>query len=252
MKKTFYLFLAVALANGIFSSCSKTQSYAELVADEKEYINSWLSNDPYDVNFGHIINKDEEWVNDVSSYVLEDSIHPSKYIDLGQWYQITEGDFKRLYFCIRSWGHDGLDSLRAEGIEPTDEEYLTAMRNKKKFYAGKYVLVRYDSLYCLSTFDFNNIDENSKADNLDPNSFQICYNWNTSYYASTYYSMYYSSGSSYECTSGGVAFPIRFLWEGGEASIICPFSLAESTFASYYYTLYYGKITYTKPNYLPQ
>lgn len=252
MKKTIFLFLTVALANGIFSSCNKTQSYAELVADEKEYISTWIKEDPYSANFGHIINKDEEWMKDVTSYVLEDSIHPCKYVDLGQWYQITEGDFKRLYFRINKWGNDGLDNLRANGIEPTDEEYLTAMRNKKKFYTGKYVLVRYDSLYCLSTYDFDDISENSKADNLDPNSFQICYNWNTSYYASTYYGTYYSTGSSYECTSGGVAFPVRFLWEGGEASIICPFSLAESTFASYYYTLYYGKITYTKPNYLPQ
>jgi hypothetical protein len=114
------------------------------------------------------------------------------------------------------------------------------------------VLVRYDSLFLLTGFDYDDLDENTKADNLDPNSFLICYNWNRSYYASSYYSYYYSTGSGYECTSGGIGFPIRFLWEGGQASIICPFSLAESTYSSYYYTLYYGEITYTKPTYLPQ
>ncbi|MCR5362342.1 MAG: DUF4827 domain-containing protein [Bacteroidales bacterium] len=252
MKKLLFAVLTALCGSWLATSCSDTQSYAELVADEKEYISTWISSNPYSIDFGRIISHDDEWVDDVTEYVLEDSIHPCKHIELGQWYKITDGDFKRLYFCIRSWGNDGLDSLRENGIEPSDEEYLTAMRNKKKFYAGKNVLLRYDSLFCLSTFDYDDLDENTKGDNLDPNSFQICYNWNTAYYASTYYSTYYSTGSSYECTSGGVAFPARFLWEGGEASIICPFSLAESTYANYYYTLYYGKITYKKPNYLPQ
>lgn len=250
MKKTFYLFLAVALANGIFSSCSKTQSYAELVADEKEYINSWLSNDPYDVNFGHIINKDEEWVNDVRSYVLEDSIHPSKYIDLGQWYQITEGDFKRLYFRINSWGNDGLNELREKGIEPTDEQYKTAMRNKKKFYTGKNVLVRYDQQYIISEYDYDEGATNVSGDNGETIKYLICYSWNSSYYSNSYYGNYYGANANDECTSGGIAFPARFLWEGGNASIICPFSLVEATYSGYYYTFYYGDIEYTKPNFL--
>ncbi|MBO6012365.1 MAG: hypothetical protein J6P82_02455 [Bacteroidales bacterium] len=252
MKKLLFLAGSLLLACMWAASCSDTETYADLVDDEKKAISKWIKNSPY-VDFGHITAKDEDWVDWTADSVLTDSLHPSQIgIELGKWYRITEGDFKRLFFCIRSFGNDGLDSLRENGIEPTREQYRTAMRNKKKFYAGRNVLVRYDSLFLLTGFDYDDLDENTKADNLDPNSFLICYNWNRSYYASSYYSYYYSTGSGYECTSGGIGFPIRFLWEGGQASIICPFSLAESTYASYYYTLYYGEITYTKPTYLPQ
>ena len=251
MRKIFLLAISLIAAGCWICSCSSTETYAELVEDEKQSISEWIKGNPYDIEFGHIINKDEEWVEDVADYILEDSIHPAHYIELGQWYKITEGNFKRLYFRINSFG-DGLDSLRAKGAEISDEQERAAMRNHKKFFAGKNVLVRYDSLYLISDFDYDDLDENSKGDNLDPNSFMICYNWNRYYYYNSYYSYQYSNGSSYECTSGGIGFPVRFLWEGGNASIICPFSLVESTYSSYYYTLYYGTITYTKPNYLPQ
>ncbi|MBR0038358.1 MAG: DUF4827 family protein [Bacteroidales bacterium] len=252
MKKILLLASSLLFISLWVASCSDTETYAELVDHEKSSITKWINKSPY-VDFGHIAARDEDWVDWTADSVLTDSLHPSQIgIQLGQWYRISEGDFKRLYFCIRSFGNDGLDSLRENGIEPTAEQYREAMRNQKKFYAGKNVLVRYDSLFLLSDFDYNDLDENSKGDNLDPNSFLICYNWNKSYYSSSYYSYYYGTGSNYECTSGGLAFPIRFLWEGGQASIICPFSLAESSFASYYYTLYYGLITYKKPTYLPQ
>jgi len=248
MRKSILIAACLIFVCSWLASCSKTETYAELVEQEKGYIDDWIKGNPYDINFGHIISKDEEWLDEITEAILEDSIHPSKYIELGQWYKITEGNFKRLYFKINSWGRDGLDSIE----NPSQEQVLTAMRNTKKIYSGKNVLVRYDSLYLLSNFDYDDLDENVKGGNLEPNSFMICYNWNPSYYATSYYSYQYSTGSSYECTSGGIGFPIRFLWEGGEASIICPFSLVESTYSSYYYTLYYGSIKYTKPNYLPQ
>ena len=119
----------------------------------------------------------------------------------------------------------------------------------RSFYVGKNVLVRYDNQYIISEYDYDDPSENVGRDNLDPVDWLKCYSWNTAYYATNYYSYYAGSNASDECTSGGLAFPIRFLWDGGKASIICPFSLAESTFSGYYYTFYYGDIEYLKPNY---
>lgn len=234
MKKLLYAIIvvfALGVALPFITSCDDTESYADLVKDERHYIADWVDYKGIEV-YGKF---DEEQIEDITDAIIEDSISPSNYIELGKWYQITEGDFKRLYFKINSWGNDYPD-----------------MKSAKKFYEGDNALVRYEDLYCLSTFDYDSLENNSPADNLDPNSFEIVYNWSPSYYASTYYSYYYSTGSSYECTSGGLAFPVRFLWQGGEASLIIPFSLVSSTYSSYYYTLYYGTVRYTRPNYLPE
>ena len=175
---------------------------------------------------------DEDKVDDVTSKVLDKNLDPAEYIELGKWYQVTEGDFKRLYFKIKSWGNGYPDAT-----------------SPKKFTTGQNVLVRYDSCYSLNTFtDLST----GKGDNLDPNSYEVIYSWNTIYYASQYYAMQYSTGSSYECTSGGLAFPVRFLWDGGEAAVIVPFSLGSSYDQSYYVTTYYGSVTYKRPNYLPE
>lgn len=244
MKKTILLAISLVLSCSWFSSCKETQTYADLVNLERDYISTWIASSPY-TEFGHITTWDEEKVKSISKDVLIDSIHPSKYIDLNRWYYIKEGDFKRLYFCIRSWGKDGVTDYN-------DEAQLKAAMRNKKFYNQENILIRYDSLFILNAFDYENVDNNLKGDNLEPNSFKICYNWNTSYYAQTYYAQAYGSGSSYECTSGGLAFPVRFLWNGGKASIICPFSLTEIAFSNNYYTLYYGDINYYRPTYLPK
>lgn len=231
MKKILFI-ISSLIVTCLWVGCKDTETYADLVDHEKGNISRWIKNDPFDVGFGNIIRKDEDWVSEATKKVLNDSVHPKDLgIELGQWYEITEGDFKRLHFRINSWGKDN-DS-------------------KKKFHAGKDVLVRYDSLYLLNGFDYEKPENNAKGDNLDPLDFLICYGWNTYYYASMYYGSSYGSTSSYACTSGGLAFPIRFLWEGGNASIICPFSLVESSMQSYYYTLYYGDVTYLRPTYTP-
>lgn len=244
--KKLLLAISAILATTLWIACSDTQSYAELVADEESYIDQWIKNNPYGIEFGHITTKNESWINEVNEAVLEDSIHPSKYVELGKWYTFDETNYKRLYFCILDWGEDGVTDYNDE------EQLKEAMRSKKKFRKSQNAMVRYDSLFLLTGFDYDDVEDNAKGDNLDPNSFLIIYNWNTSYYSSTYYANYYSTGSSYECTSGGVAFPVRFLWEGGRAAIICPFSLCETTYQSYYYTFYYGNIQYKRPTYLPQ
>lgn len=231
MKKTNFIFLLFACClSWSMSSCDSTKSYAEYVSDERHNIQRWL-----DYNDIDIAGKfDEEQLDDIAEAVLEDSICPSTYIELGKWYQVTEGDFKRLCFRINNWGNGYPD-----------------MNSKKKFYEDENVLVRYENLRCLTGYDYEDESNNVLGDNLDPNSYEICYNWSRSYYSNSYY-VYNSTGSSYECTSGGLGFPIRFLWEGGDASIIVPFNLAPSDLSQYYYTLYYGTVRYTKPNYLPQ
>lgn len=245
MKKTIFLVISFLLTCGWLSSCKDTQTYADLVRLEREAIDTWISSNPY-TEFGRVSSWDDEKLTDITKDILNDSIHPCKYLELNKWYHINEGDFKRLYFRINDWGNDGVTNY-------DDEAQLEqAMRNRKKFYGKRDVLLRYDSLFIINDFNYEDLDKNIKGDNLDPNSFLICYNWNTSYYCNMYYGSSYGSGSSYECTSGGLGFPIRFLWEGGNASIICPFSLVESSFASSYYTLYYGNITYSRPNYLPK
>ncbi len=232
MRKIFYTaVLAVLLGCGAGSitSCSSTETYADLVNSENRYINNFVSY----LSIGNYKTLDEDQVDDITDAVLTDSIHPSKYLQLNQWYRIDEGDFKKLYFKIKSWGND------QNGFE------------SGKFGTGSNILVRYDSCYQLDD-DFIDFAQSTKGSNLDPNSYEIIYNWNVSYYATTYYASYYSTGSSYECTSAGMAFPARFLWYGGEAAIIVPFSLGTLSDKSAYTTLYYGVVKYTKPNYLPQ
>lgn len=252
MNKLFYTIAAFVLLCIFSTSCRDTETYADLVDNEKAYIGDWIKYHPYGGDLGSISSRDDDWVNSVTKKVLTDSIHPEKLgIELNKWYSLSDGDFKRLYFCIRNWG-DGLDTTRQKGQTPTDEEYEKAMRNKKKFYNGRNILVRYDSLYLLNDFNYDQPDKNIKIDNLDPLSFLIIYNWNPYYYSSTYYGYQYGSGSNYECTSGGLGFPVRFLWEDSEVSLICPFSLVETQYSSYYYTFYYGIVRYSRPNYLPQ
>lgn len=224
-------FLAVSTSATFFSSCNDTKSYADYVNDERHHIQKWLDYQGFEIA-GKF---DEEQINDIAEAILEDSISPSEFIELGKWYEITEGDFKRLCFRINSWGND-----------------FPNMKSDKKFYENENVLVRYQDLYCLNEYDYDGSSANIAGDNLDPNSYEICYNWSRRYYSNMYYSYSYSTGSSYECTSGGLGFPIRFLWQGGDASIIIPFNIVSSAYSQYYYTLYYGTVRYTKPNYLPE
>lgn len=223
---------AIALLLMLFSvaSCSKdTQSYADLVDNEEGYIQHFK-----DYAGIEAIDIDEDDINTWTTKILQDSIDPSNYIVKDQWYKVTEGDFKRLYFRIKDFGQRQNGSFY-----------------KNKISNGSYVLVRYEDCYLLNNFtEFN---EKKAVDNLSPYNFEIIYNWTPSFYASTYYSYQYGSSSSVNaCTSGGMAFPVRFMWYGGEAELIVPFSLVSSEYSSNYYTIYYGKILYTKPNYIPE
>lgn len=212
------------------ASCSdSTLSYAELVENEEGYINNFLNE-----NGISAIGIDEDELTDMTNKILNDSIDPATLINKGQWYEITEGDFKRLYFRIKSFGD-----------RPENSFFY-----KNKITNTSSILVRYDDCYLLN--DFKGFDDRYAGDNLSPYSFQIIYNWNPSYYASPYYASYYGSNSSSECTSGGLGFPVRFMWYGGEAELIVPFSLVSSEMSSGYYTLYYGSVRYTKPTYNPE
>lgn len=230
MKRIFFAiasFLIMSLWTGMLTSCSDTETYADLVDAEKSYISSFCS-------FADITAEtvDEDWLDEVTDAVVTRKEDPADYIELGKWYAISEGDFKRLYFKIKSWGN-----RQEEDLEDG------------KFTTGSNVLVRYDSCYNLGTFE--NF-ETGKGSNLEPNNYEIIYSWNSAYYASTYYGTYYGTGSAYECTSGGLGFPVRFLWNGGEAALIVPFSLSSTAEQSYYLTCYYGSVKYTRPNYLPE
>ena len=230
MKKILIAITSV-VAGIICTACNDTKSYAEYVSEERHYIRQWL-----DYNDIVVAGKfDEEQIDNMAEAILEDSVCPSEYIELGQWYEITDGYYKRLLFRVNSWGNDYPD-----------------MRSEKKFYENENVLVRYQDLLNLSDYNYEEPENNISLDNLDPNSYEVCYSWNRNYYCYQNYGYAYGTGSSYECTSGGMGFPVRFLWQGGEASVIVPFGLISSQFSSYYYTLYYGPVRYTKPNYLPE
>ncbi|MDO4496842.1 MAG: DUF4827 family protein [Bacteroidales bacterium] len=247
MKKILLAISAIVSVCLWCSSCKDTKSYADLVRSEEHSINDWIKNNPFNIEFGHITTKGKNWLDVTTERILNDSVHPCQFIELGKWYTFNESDFKRLYFCILDWGEDGVTDYNDE------EQLRNAMRSKKKFRVSHNAMVRYDSLFLLTDFDYSlDPEKQTKGDNLDPNSYMIVYNWQTNYYATTYYGNYYGTGSSYECTSGGLGFPLRYLWEGGRAAIICPFSLADTQFQSYYYTFYYGDILYKRPNYLPQ
>ena len=249
MKKILYT-LCVMLLASIVAACSDTQTYADLVDNEENCINHLIAAENLNV-----ISIDEETMEAWTKDVLNDSVNPAEHIELGQWYTVTEGYFKRLYFRVNDWGtgyhrwqawkayKDSLTANMTPSVKPDSASFYD-----NKVVSGSYVLVRYDSLFLMSdTLDIHNEKPN---DNLDPYSYKIIYGWNTYYYATSYYSM--GSSSSYSCTSGGIAFPLRFLWYDSNVSLIVPFSLVESDYANYYYTLYYGNVRYTKPNYLPE
>lgn len=224
------LYALVALAMTTLVGCSSTgKTYAELVDDEESYISRFMGME--NINS---INIDEDDVADLTKKVLNDSVHPGKLLKLNQWYTITEGDCKRLSFKIKSWGNDSKH----------DKNFF-----QDKFNTGSFALVRYDSLYQLN--DSVDINRQMPLDNLDPYDYELIMNWNTSYYQSTYYSSYYSTNKQYECTSGGLGFPLRFLWYNGRVSLIVPFSLVSTQYQNYYYTLYYGDVLYKEPTYIP-
>lgn len=236
MKKILYIVLAAFLVSIVTVSCSKdTQTYADLVSEEESAIDYFLGK----YNIKTIRVSDEE-ISTWTKAILNDSVNPADYITLGQWYEVTEGDFKRLCFRINSWGEGHKRSL----IDHTESFY------EDKFVKGSYSLVRYDSLFRMS--DTLDVETSFPLNNYEPYNYELIYNWNEYYYANTYYSYSYGSGSSYECTSGGLGFPLRFLWDGGEVSLIVPFSLVPADYANYYYTLYYGKVKYSKPTYIPE
>lgn len=252
MKKIYYLILACMLGS-FAASCSDTETYADLVSAEKKRIRRWVNENPYGFDFGNITTLDEEWLKDVTKAVLRDSVNPSQYVELGKWYTFSNGDFKRFYFRINSWGN--APWLQDQASHSFYENKIISDEYKKadgRSYGSSNVLVRYDSAMLINGFNYDNVSKNTFANNLDPNAYEIIYSWRSNYYSTNYYAMYYSTGSSYECTSGGLAFPCRFLWYGGSASLIVPFTLVSSTYASYYYTFYYHDVTYTKPTYLPQ
>ena len=251
MNKILYIIAAVLLVT-VYAACSDTQTYADLVSYEEDCIDYFINTE--NIKYRSI---DEETMEDWTDAVLDDSISPATFMELGQWYSITEGDFKRLYFRINDWGtgfyrwqawQNYKDSIEL-GQHPVYRPDSVSFYNNKVV-TGSYVLIRYDSLFLMS--DTLDIHSETPVDNYDPYSYELIYGWSESYYASTYYSYYYGSSSSYACTSGGLAFPLRFLWYDSDVSLIVPFSLVPSDYSSYYYTLYYGKVKYTKPNYLPE
>lgn len=209
------------------ASCSDTKSYADLVSDEEGYIKKFKEYAGINA-----IEIDEDELNSWTTKVLIDSIDPGTLVKKDQWYMISEGDFKRLYFRIKDFG------------DRQDGSFF-----KNKITTGSSVLVRYENAYLLNSFE--SFEKNAAADNLSPYNYLMINNWNISYYASQYYSYQYGSSSSNACTSGGQAFPVRFMWYGGEAELIVPFSLVPTEFSNNYYTIYYGKIKYSKPTYIP-
>lgn len=251
MKKILY-FITAALIAFANSACTDTQTYADLVSDEESYIDHLVSTENFNVR-----SISDETIEDWTDQVLNDSVNPATLFDLNQWYTITEGNFKRLYFKVNKWGtgydrwqrwtayQDSIKQNMQPRVKPDSVSFYD-----NKIVSGSYVLVRYDSLYLMS--DTLDIHSETPVNNLDPYSYQLIYGWSESYYATTYYSYYYGSSSSYACTSGGLAFPVRFLWYDSDVSLIVPFSLVPSDYSSYYYTLYYGRVKYSKPNYLPE
>lgn len=242
MKKIFSALATVVL---LATSCSDTRTYADLVNDEEKYIGRFLSME--NIRATSIT---DETLNNWTNSVLKDSVPPSKFIEKGHWYTLSEGNFKRLYFRINEWGPSGdayiayRDSLE-RGLDPK------VVRNFRdgKFRQGSYAVVRYDSLFNVdSKVDIN---KDVPSDNYAPFDYEIVMNWSEQYYATSYYGMY-GSGKNFECTSGGLGFPLRFLWYGGQVSLIVPFSLVSQQYSSYYFTLYYGKVTYTNPESLPE
>lgn len=228
MKNLSLIVSTLALMFVVTTSCSDATSYADLVNQEEDYIDNFKDYVGIDA-----IQIDEDIIDDWTLKVLTDSIEPSSLVKKDQWYEITEGDFKRLYFRIKDFGNRQQGSFY-----------------KNKISTGSNVIVRYEDCYILNSFE--EFDERKAADNLNPYDFQLISNWNAAYYASMYYSYSAGATTANTCTSGGLAFPVRFMWYGGEAELIVPFSLVPSELTSSYLTLYYGTVRYTKPNYIPE
>ena len=252
MNKLLYIISALGIV-ALMAACQQdTRSYADLVNIEENHISNFVDRQHLDVK-----SIDEETLTDWTKQVLNDSIDPASLMSLNQWYTVTEGNFKRLYFKINNWGanHDRWMRWQAYKDSIANNQQPRVKPDSVSFYSqkmvsGSYVLVRYDSLYNMT--DTLDIHKDMPASNLNPYDYQIVYGWNEYYYATSYYSYQLGSSSAYACTSGGLAFAPRFLWYDSEVSLIVPFSLVPSEFSSYYYTLYYGRVKYSKPNYLPE
>lgn len=97
------------------------------------------------------------------------------------------------------------------------------------------VLFRYYGTLRFSTADTTKYSNNG---NLDPISF--------TYGNSNTYTDYYSSNYSYSFLSPACAFPLDYVGEGGEVSMIVPFANGSAMQQSSYEPLFYGRIKYTK------
>ena len=151
MKKLLYT-LFVLLFVAVYASCSDTQTYADLVNNEENSINYLVTTENLDV-----ISINEETMENWTNYVLKDSISPADYIQLGQWYTVTEGYFKRLYFRINDWGtgfhrwqawkayNDSIADHLSPSVKPDSVSFYD-----NKIVNGSYVLVRYDSLFLMT------------------------------------------------------------------------------------------------------
>ena len=187
MKKLLYT-LSVLLFAAVYASCSDTQTYADLVNNEENCINYLVTTENLDV-----ISTTDETLENWTNYVPKDSISPADYIQLGQWYTVTEGYFKRLYFRINDWGtgfhrwqawkayNDSIANHLSPSVKPDSVSFYD-----NKIVNGSYVLVRYDSLFLMT--DSLDIHSDTPADNLNPYSYKIIFGWNPAYYATTYYS----------------------------------------------------------------
>ncbi len=97
------------------------------------------------------------------------------------------------------------------------------------------VMFRYYGTLRFSTSDTTKYSNNAA---LDPIKF--------TYGNSSTYTDYYSSSYSYSFLSPACAFPLDYVGEGGEVSMIVPFANGSAMQQSYYEPIFYARIKYTK------
>ena len=91
-----------------------------------------------------------------------------------------------------------------------------------------------------STLRIGTSDTTAYSNNLDYGPIEFVYG------NSSTYTDYSSSGYSYSFLSPACAFPLDYVGEGGEVSMIVPFANGSAMQQSYYEPIFYGRIKYTK------
>lgn len=181
------------------TSCSDSKTYAELLADEKSAIRYFISEQKISA-----ITLSEEQLEDYQT--KSDSAIANMPFKLEQWYKLSSKE--DMYMRVHDYGN----------VQDT-------------FLQRTNVIVRYEA--CYNLLNYENMDNSTSEDNLNPYNYLEIERWTHNYYGD--YGV-------------GLTFPIRFLGDGAKVSLIIPSKVGITSDATSVIPRYFRNLTYKKSN----